>query len=305
MPKTYQRLKPEDYAARRLALRLKVQEGLPVETAARILNLPRSTARLWAAQDGFRLKDLEAEAAGAARPEVGGWAKTGRRRAAAQTPPAEADEAPGLPPAEYPELQGLGPRARLRRLYHLAGQAELRAVSAIEEGCVTYALGALREAQRLRRAWRALNDWGIGPADAGEPEGFPEDDRTDPQDWAEVFEAIEAVEAAHFARRGLTPEDLPEEDAEQCAIDMLKEAFRQLDIREKWMALPGRTPPPVRVQLPDRWWRRPEGAAEGGEAGEAAAGGAREAAALARPGSKASHWEAFPVVVASHLRRRE
>ena len=72
MPKTYQRLKPEDYAARHLALRLKVQEGLPVETAARILNLPRSTARLWAAQDGFRLKDLEAEAAGAARPEVGG-----------------------------------------------------------------------------------------------------------------------------------------------------------------------------------------------------------------------------------------
>lgn len=297
MPKTYQRLKPEDYAASRLALRLKVKEGLPVETAARILNLPRSTARLWAAQDGFRLKDLEAEAAGAARPEVGGWARPGRRRAAAPAQQAETDEAPDLPFSDYPELKGLGARARLRRLYHLAGQAELRAVSAIEEGCVTYGLGALREAQRLRRAWRALNDWGIDPADADKPEDFPEEGGSGREDWAEVCQAIEAVEAAHLARRGLTKHDLPEEDAEQGTIDILKEAFRQLDLREKWMALPGRTPPPIEVQLPDRWWRRPAEAAEGGEA--------EAAEPLARPGSKASHWEAFPVVVASHLRRRE
>src|SRR5690606_795907 len=110
-----------------------------------------STAWLWVAQDGLRKVDRAADEAGEARPEIGDWAKPGRRRAKA----AEDD----LPPADYPELKGLGGRKRLTVLHGLANTARMRAVAAIEEGCITFAMASLREAQRLERAWRTLRDW--------------------------------------------------------------------------------------------------------------------------------------------------
>jgi hypothetical protein len=129
------------------------------------------------AQDGLSKCDRAADEAGEPRPAVGNWAKPGRGR-----PAAEAD---GLPPADYPELKGLSPRKRLMKLGEMAGHLEMRAVAAIEEGAVGYALSTLREAERLRRVWRVLRDW---------LEQYPEPEAGD----ADVYydEVIEEIEAA-------------------------------------------------------------------------------------------------------------
>lgn len=157
MPKSYVRRSPVIYATQRAALAGRVQGGETVEAVARELCIPRSNARLWAAQDAFRLMDFEAETAGTPREEPGNWAKPGRKgRKPVQA--AEPDEG-DLPPADYPELKGLSARARLRKLSELASAAQMRAISTIEKGCIGFALSSLREAQKLSRAWRAMQDW--------------------------------------------------------------------------------------------------------------------------------------------------
>ncbi len=273
MPTTYDRKSPADYAAQRLALRLKVQDGAPIETAARVLNLPRSTARLWAAQDGLRVKDRAADEAGQVRPPVGRWAREGRGAVRARPAPEETGD--GLPPADYPELKGLAPRARLMALSRLADVADDRALAAIEEGCITFGLACLREAQRLRRAWRALRD-GL--------ERYPEPDAIDENDWRvmiaeelraleegrepvrppprpktqedlvsdEIWAAIRAAEAEDLARLGLTRADISDEAHALRQLDLGLEHRRMMEARARWMSLPGRAPPPIVVRLPDR-----------------------------------------------------
>ena len=274
MPVTYERLNPEDYAARRLALRLKVQEGAPVESAARVLNIPRSTARLWAAQDGFRRKDLVADEAGAARPEMGDWAKPGRGK-----PRADDLAEDGLPAADYPQLRGLSPRQRLSALSRLAETAEMRAVAAIEEGCIGYGLAALSEARRLRRTWRLLQGWL-----ERYPEPEPEDTYDDWDEFVEeiiaaeegrdpvyreappltqaqlaekaideeIWAAILAVEEENLAALGKTRTDFPEEEVVARELQLAAEFWRLREARERWMSLPGRAPPEIVVRLPER-----------------------------------------------------
>lgn len=269
MPVTYDRKSPAEYAAQRLALRLKVQEGAPLESAARVLNLPRSTARLWAAQDGFRAKDRAADDAGAARPETGDWAKAGRGRKAPE--PDEGD----LPPADYPELKDLTGRGRLAALRGLSDTARMRAVAAIEEGCITFAMASLREAQRLERAARTLRAW---LADYPEDEGA----EIDADDWRDEFEemlraeeegrapvlpphappapealeiwaAIQAAEDEDLAQLGLTREDFPDDEIVQRELQLAEVFARMVEQRRKWMSLPGRVAVPVVVCLPERW----------------------------------------------------
>lgn len=274
MPKkTYARKDPAAYAAQRLALGVRVRDGMAVRAAARFLKIPYSTAWLWVAQDGLRQGDLAAEEAGAPRPPIGAWAKPGRGRKAPET------EAGLLPPADYPELKGLSGSDRLTKLHGLALTARMRAVAAIEEGCIDYALGALREADKLSRAWRALGDWMERYPDMEAPE-------EDPDDWRmHIAREIAQIEARERGEelppeppsppREKTPEELLEDEAraavaaareeeiaregplseEEWAKVMIEDAVLARQIawgRAKWFALPGRTPPPIRVQLPPR-----------------------------------------------------
>jgi len=259
MPMTYTRKDPSHYAAQRLALGVRVRDGMAVRAAARFLNIPYSTASLWAAQDGFRQADLAAEAAGAARPGLGNWAKPGRGRRV----PAAQDES-GLPPTEYPELKALTGRKKLEKLWELKRFARMRAVAAIEEGCIAYGLAALREAQRLERAWRALRDWledYPDPEDAApqvpawefvEGDEAPPDPRT-PDEIAleaEIWQAVEAADAGEKAALGLTETDFGETEWVNRLMDKVQEAERIKTERQKHLSLPGRTPPPIRVHLP-------------------------------------------------------
>lgn len=269
MPTTYARKDPSHYAAQRLALGVRVRDGMAVRAAARFLNIPYSTASLWAAQDGFRQADLAAEAAGAARPGLGNWAKPGRGRRA----PAAQDDS-GLPPTEYPELKALSGRQKLEKLWELKRVARMRAVAAIEEGCIAFGLAALREAQRLERAWRALREWLEDYPD-------PEDAAPEVPAWQLDDEAIAFIEGREFVRPPMTPEQEAEAakeaevwhavcDADQAEmdalglarealdetefanrlVDMVQEAERIKLERQKYLSLPGRTPPPIRVRLP-------------------------------------------------------
>ena len=269
MPTTYARKDPAHYAAQRLALGVRVRDGMAVRAAARFLNIPYSTASLWAAQDGFRQADLAAEAAGAARPGLGNWAKPGRGRRA---PIAQDDSS--LPPTEYPELKALSGRQKLEKLWELKRVARMRAIAAIEEGCIAFGLAALREAQRLERAWRALRDWledYPDPEDAapevpawefGEGDEAPPDPRT-PDEIAmeaEIWQAVEAADADEKAALGLTETDIGETEWVNRLMDKVQEAERIKTERQKYLCLPGRTPPPIRVHLPPLR-RMPGGAA--------------------------------------------
>ena len=270
MPTRYQRKDPAIYAAQRLAFGLRVREGMAIRSAARGLGIPVSTASLWAAQDGLRRKDLEAKDAGAGRPPVGAWARAGRGRRVRSAARGEA----GLPAAEYPELQGLSGGRRLETLWELKRRARMRAVSAIEEGCISYGLAALREAQRLERAWRTLRDWLEDYPD-------PEDMAPDVPHWqrdeealafmegrefvrppmtpeqeaeaakrSEVWHAVCAADEAEMEALGLSPDALDETEAANRLVDMVQEAERIKAERQKYLCLPGRTPPPIRVRLP-------------------------------------------------------
>lgn len=286
MPKTYPRQSPVTYATRRAALEGRVRGGETVEAVARELCIPRSTARLWAAQGKFRLTDMEADAEGRAAPEAGEWARPDRRRRMKDRARARAEAETGeetLPPADYPELRGLSGRRRLETIGRLASAAQLRAIAAIEEGCIGLALGALREAQRLNRIWRVLQDWQEQYPDLDEPAGTPE-----PGDWRAEVAAMRARAEAEERGEALPPEPEPEpapraptaedrmRDEVWAAVQEAREAemaqngpmedeawvmtqiedaqlvAQILRARAKWLALPGRTPPPVRVVLPPR-----------------------------------------------------
>jgi len=269
MPTTYTRKDPALYAAQRLAFGLRVREGMAIRSAARGLGIPVSTASLWAAQDGLRRKDLEAKDAGAGRPPVGAWARAGRGRAA----PAARRQA-GQPAAEYPELQGLTGRRKLEKLWELKRGARMRAVAAIEEGCITYGLAALREAQRLERAWRTLRDWledYPDPEDAApdvpalqrdeealafmEGREFVRPPMTPEQEAeaakrSEVWQAVCAADEAEMEALGLSPDALDQTEGAHRIVAMVQEAERIKAERRKYLSLPGRTPPPIRVHLP-------------------------------------------------------
>lgn len=271
----YVRKDPVIYAAQRLALGVRVRDGMAVRAAARFLNIPYSTAWLWVAQDGLRQADLAAEAAGAPRPPLGNWAQPGRGRKHV----AQAEDG-DLPPADYPELKGLPARARLHKLSELAFAAQMRAISAIEEGCIGFALSSMREAQKLSRAWRAMQDWLEKYPEA------PDEDEADPdQDWKfelaeemqakaegrepvyapprpeeaareardkDIWAAIREAETADLAQLGLTAEDMTDREFALRELDLAGEFKRLQREREKWLALPGRGAPPVRVMLPPR-----------------------------------------------------
>jgi hypothetical protein len=265
--KSYTRKDAAHYASQRLALKGCVLAGVPVRTAARRCAIPYSTAWLWVAQDGLRKADRAADAAGEARPEIGDWAKPGRGRAkAGQT---------GLPPADYPELKGVSGRKRLTALGELASTARMRAVAAIEEGCITFAMSALREAQRLDRAWRTLRDWlEMYPeaeaetvdaddwrAEVDEMMRAAEDGREpvyaprpplDPEEQA-IWDAVYAAEAEDLARTGMTREDFTDEEFVLRELALAQEVWRIRDAQARWRVLPGRTPPPIVVRLPERW----------------------------------------------------
>lgn len=276
MPRTaYDRKDPVIYAAQRLALGARVRDGMAVRAAARFLNIPYSTAWLWVAQDGLRQADLAAEAAGAPRPPLGSWAQPGRGRKHV----AQAEDS-DLPPPDYPELKGLSVRARLEKLSDLASAAQMRAISAIEEGCIGFALSSMREAQKLSRAWRAMQDW-----QEKYPEGPDEDEAAQrearnlamleeltalvegrtpvrpprtPEQQAkdevndEIWAAIEAAETADLERLGLQEEDFTEEELVNRQLDLLQLSIQLEAQWEKWAALPGRGPPQLRVSLPPR-----------------------------------------------------
>lgn len=278
MPKSYVRRSPVIYATQRAALAGRVRGGETVEAVARELCIPRSTARLWAAQDGFRLKDFAADSQGAPREEPGNWAKPGRK--GRRPAPAAEPEDGLLPPADYPELKGLPARARLRKLSELASAAQMRAISAIEEGCIGFALSSMREAQKLSRAWRAMQDWLEKYPEA------PDEDEADPdQDWKimvaedmqamaegrepvylpprpeeaareardkDIWDAIREAETADLARLGLTADDMTDREFALREMELAGEFRRLQREREKWLALPGRGAPPVRVMLPAR-----------------------------------------------------
>jgi hypothetical protein len=278
MPKTYDRHSPVTYATQRAALAGRVRGGETVEAVARELCIPRSTARLWAAQDGFRLKDFEADSNGAPREEPGNWAKPGRK--GRRPAPAAEPEEEILPPADYPGLKGLSARARLVKLSELAAEAQMRAISAIEEGCIGFALSSMREAQRLSRAWRALQDWLEKYPEAAEGDEAAEQDarrrailedlsalvegrtrerrpRTPEQLEADdmrrqIRAAIDAAEAADLERLGLRREDFTPEEWNSRQLDLLQVSIRMEAQWKKWAALPGRGPPQLKVSLPPR-----------------------------------------------------
>lgn len=270
-------------AASRLA------RGCAVEAVARELCIPRSTARLWAAQDGFRLMDLEAKAAGTEASPPGDWAKPGRRGRKGENAAPEGEE---FPYSEYPELQALSGSARLSRLHDLARAGEMRTVAAIEAGCLSFAFASLREAQRLRRAWRLLRDWlekYPEPEAAGdendwraeiqadferlttgapaEPVRIVPDEEPSPDDllsrriWQAIEEArrVEAAELSALWGEEVSPDGLA------TFPDDVDEYWRLTATYQKYLSLPGRTLPPIQVALPPR--RRPgqvKGPEEGG-----------------------------------------
>ena len=84
-------------------------------------------------------------------------------------------------------------------------------------------------------------------------------ERKDPVAYAaqrrEIDLAICAAEEEDLARLGLTRSDFSQEEYVTRQRDLMREAFRMMRVREKWLALPGRTLPPIKVQLPER--RRP------------------------------------------------
>lgn len=295
--KTYTRKDPSHYAAQRTALKGCVLAGVPVRAAARRFDIPYSTARLWVAQDGLRRVDQAADAAGEARPAVGSWAKPGRgreRQKAGQT---------GLPRADYPELKGVSGRKRLTALGTLASTARMRAVAAIEEGCITYAMASLREAQRLDRAWRTLRDW---------LEMYPEAEE-EVDDWRaralaelEALEDCETMMAREAERGGPAPKspqqlaDAPlyaaveaafaaqpgwtEAERSDAELDIFLEVHRLKEARTRWHSLPGRGEMPIVVNLPARRNRAPPGVVAG---------------------APAYAGEAFPIVFRGEVLRRE
>ena len=276
----YERKDPVVYAAQRRELGVRVREGQAIRVAARFLNIPYSTASLWAAQDGLRRADRAADAAGEARPPMGDWARPGRGCALA----ALAAEEESLPPADYPELKGLKGRVRLTKLSELSAFHRMRAVAAIEEGCIGLAMTSLREAQRLQRAWRTLRDWlEIHPEPYEAPaQGWREEwdelmraeeegrepvfkPRTPEQQARdairnEIYKAIDdardAERLAYHAGRELTEEEVSEDRLFTLSDDIAC-ADRLMAEREKWMSLPGRAPPPLVVHLPPRRWPDP------------------------------------------------
>ena len=271
----YERKDPVIYAAQRHPLGVRVRDGMPVRAAARVLNIPYSTAWRWVALDGLRRADRAADEAGVPRPPVGRWARDTRKALKARPSPEETGD--GLPPSDYPELKGLAPRARLAALGPLADLAEARALAAIEEGCITLGLASLREGQRLRRAWRALRegpdqdpeleaadegeqDWRAGVAEelralaeGREPVRPPPRPKTEADIVSdEIWAAIHAAEAEDLARRGVTRADIDDEAHAFRQLDLLQEHQRLMRARARWMSLPGRTPPVIVVRLPER-----------------------------------------------------
>ncbi|WP_291207710.1 hypothetical protein [Hyphomonas sp.] len=66
----------------------------------------------------------------------------------------------------------------------------------------------------------------------------------------EIWAAILPVEAAHLAALGKTRRDFPEEEVIARELERAEEFWRLREARERWMSLPGRTPPPPTVNLP-------------------------------------------------------
>lgn len=271
----YERKDPVIYAAQRHQLGVRVRDGMPVRAAARVLNIPYSTAWRWIALDGLRRADRAADEAGVPRPPVGRWARD--TRGAVRAKPAPEETGDGLPPSDYPELKALTPRARLTALGRLADLAEARAIAAIEEGCITFGLASLREAQRLRRAWQVLrrglerypepespgegaDDWRAGiaeelraAAEGRAPVRAPPRPKT-AEDLVsdEIWAAIRAAEAEDLARLGVTRADMDDDGYAFRQLDLLQEHHRLKRARARWTSLPGRTPPVIVVRLPER-----------------------------------------------------
>lgn len=230
------------------------ERGERLSAIAARLQIAQSTIHHWAREDGFRRKDIRARASLAAGPAL----------------PDEAD---------YPELKALAPRGKARRLSELSDMAKLRAVAAIEEGYLAYGLGWLREAQKLERGWRALNDhqahypppeeddeddWRRGALEALEemvradkegrepvfPEPTPEELREREEDEP-IWDAIEAarIERMTGERGGRAPEE-EEMRADRRAnfSEDIGEYWRLKEERKKWRLFPGRgAPPPIRA----------------------------------------------------------
>lgn len=230
------------------------ERGERLVDIARRLKIAPSTIHHWAREDGFRRKDVRARASLAHGPQL-----TGK--------------------AEYPELKALAPRARLKRLGELSGEARLRAVAAIEEGYLDYGLKWLREAQKLARGHKALKDhlehYPPPEEEAGddlvrrglealeeivqaEKEGrapvfrelTPEQAREAAEDdriWGAIEDA--RVERMTEARDGRAPEEHEmRTDRLHNFEDDVREYWRLKEEVKKWRLFPGRgDPPPLRA----------------------------------------------------------